>query len=73
MTKSKTKPMTFEQFLGQCSCCGGNWVLMLWTGIERAFPQVAERHKDEAYVEMDGLNKLMDIIFNECGVVKDKA
>lgn len=70
MTKSNTKSMTFQQFLAQCSCCGGNWVMMLWTGIERAFPQVARRHKDDVFEDWDGVNKLMDIIFNECGVVK---
>ena len=69
--KQDTKQMTVSQFIGHCKCCGDNWVLMIWTGIEKLFPQVAERHKDEVFVDVDGLNRLFDILYNECGVVKD--
>lgn len=33
-----SKPLTTKEFLDNCTACGGNWVAMLLTGIERCFP-----------------------------------
>ena len=30
--------MTMKEFLQNCIACGGNWVAMLLSGIERVFP-----------------------------------
>lgn len=34
--------MLFKEFLSKCTACGGNWVAMLLTGIERVFPEYYE-------------------------------
>ena len=31
--------MTKKEFLNNCTACGGNWVAMLLSGIERVFPE----------------------------------
>ena len=33
-------PMTFDEFLTHCTCCGGNWGGMLLTGIHELYPEV---------------------------------
>ena len=30
--------MTMKEFLNHCTACGGNWVAMLLSGIEKIFP-----------------------------------
>lgn len=30
--------MPMKEFISKCTACGGNWVAMLLTGIERVFP-----------------------------------
>lgn len=30
--------MTQKEFLSHCNACGGNWVAMLLSGIEKVFP-----------------------------------
>lgn len=44
--------MSFEEFLNNCTACGGNWGAMLLTGIKKVFPE----HYDEVsehYNNMD--------------------
>ena len=44
--------MRFEEFLNNCTACGGNWGAMLLTGIKKVFPE----HYDEVsnhYNSMD--------------------
>ena len=31
--------MTMNDFMQNCSACGGNWSAMLLTGIKRVFPE----------------------------------
>lgn len=33
---------TFDAFLKECTCCGGNWGGMILTGIKKVFPEVWE-------------------------------
>ena len=33
-------PMSFDEFLTHCTCCGGNWGGMLLTGIHELYPEV---------------------------------
>lgn len=33
-------PMTFDEFLTHCTCCGGDWGGMLLTGIHELYPEV---------------------------------
>lgn len=34
------KPMGFDEFLNECTACGGNWGGMLLTGIDKLWPDV---------------------------------
>ena len=38
--RTERKPMTFEQFLDNCTACGGNWCGMLLTGSDKLWPNV---------------------------------
>ena len=38
--RAERKPMTFNQFLDNCTACGGNWGGMLLTGIDKLWPNV---------------------------------
>lgn len=38
--RAKREPMTFKQFLDNCTACGGNWGGMLLTGIDKLWPNV---------------------------------
>lgn len=37
---AEKKPMGFDEFLNECTCCGGNWGGMLLTGIDKLWPDV---------------------------------
>lgn len=41
--------MTFDEFLGQCTACGGNWTQMILTGIERVAPDLYKQMPDISY------------------------
>lgn len=41
--------MTFDEFLGQCTACGGNWTQMILTGIERVAPDLYKQMPDIRY------------------------
>ena len=41
--------MTFNEFLDQCSSCGGNWTAMLMTGIKAVAPAVYEEMPDRSF------------------------
>lgn len=41
--------MKFDEFLKQCTACGGNWSAMLMTGIERVAPDVYKEMPDRSY------------------------
>ena len=49
--------MSMEEFLLNCTACGGNWGAMLLTGIKRVFP--------EYYTEVEEHYNSMD--FSICG------
>lgn len=36
----KKTPMTFNEFLNHCTCCGGNWGGMLLSGVRKLYPDV---------------------------------
>ena len=38
--KQEKRKMKVNEFLDNCSCCGGNWAGMLLTGIKRLYPEV---------------------------------
>lgn len=44
--------MTFNEFLNNCTACGGNWGAMLLTGIKKLFPDGYEK-VNEHYSSMD--------------------
>ena len=44
--------MSMEEFLSNCTACGGNWGAMLLTGIKRVFP--------EYYIEVEEHYNSMD-------------
>ena len=44
--------MTMNEFMQNCSACGGNWGAMLLTGIKRVFP--------EYYAEVEAHYNSMD-------------
>lgn len=39
--------MKISEFLQNCTACGGNWVAMLLSGIERVFPDSYESVVEE--------------------------
>lgn len=41
--------MTFDEFLDQCSACGGSWTTMLMTGIKAVAPAVYEEMPDRSF------------------------
>ena len=45
--RAERKPMTFEQFLDNCTACGGNWCGMLLTGIDKLWPNVGNTIPDK--------------------------
>lgn len=44
--------MTMNEFIQNCSACGGNWGAMLLTGIKRVFPEHYSE-VEEHYNSMD--------------------
>lgn len=51
-TAERKVNMTQEEFLQQCTSCGGNWGAMLLTGIKAVFPEYYEAVRDH-YNSMD--------------------
>ena len=49
--RAERKPMTFKQFLDNCTACGGNWGGMLLTGINKLWPDVWKAIPDEMGVQ----------------------
>lgn len=49
--RAERKPMTFKQFLGNCTACGGNWGGMLLTGIDKLWPDVWKAIPDEMGIQ----------------------
>ena len=49
--KAERKPMTFSQFLDNCTARGGNWGGMLLTGINKLWPDVWKAIPDEMGVQ----------------------
>ena len=43
--------MPMKDFLNHCTACGGNWVAMLLSGIERVFPE----HYDSVVAEVENI------------------
>ena len=43
----ETIPMTFDEFLKKCTCCGGNWGGMLLTGVMELYPSVWDAIPDD--------------------------
>ena len=54
--------MTFDEFLGHCTACGGNWTAMLMTGIKEVAPQVYEKLPDRDF----DFNELCFIVNHLC-------
>ena len=40
-------PMTFNEFLDHCVCCGGNWGAMFLSGIKALYPVVYDAIPDD--------------------------
>ena len=49
--RAERKPMTFKQFLDNCTACGGNWGGMFLTGIYKLWPDVWKAIPDEMGVQ----------------------
>ena len=43
----ETPAMTYDEFLKNCTACGGNWGGMLLTGIKKLYPTVWEMIPDD--------------------------
>lgn len=41
--------MKRQEFLNQCSACGGNWTAMIMSGIKEVAPEIYETMPDRAY------------------------
>lgn len=41
--------MTFSEFLGHCTACGGNWTAMVLSGIQAVAPKVYEEMPDRPF------------------------
>lgn len=52
--RTERKPMTFNQFLDNCTACGGNWNGMLLTGIDKLWPNVGNAIPDKMGVQAWG-------------------
>lgn len=44
---ARKTPMTFKEFLDNCTACGGNWGGMLLTGVRKLYPEVWDVIPDE--------------------------
>ena len=38
--RQTTRPMTMDEFMSHCVCCGGNWGAMFLSGIKKLYPEV---------------------------------
>lgn len=45
--KSEFRSMTIDDFLTHCTTCGGNWVGLLITGVQKLYPAVYNRIPDK--------------------------
>lgn len=65
--KADTDPMTCEEFLQNCSACGGDWGGMLLTGIKRLYPDVWDAIPNHmghnAWADITATLKLLKIEF----------
>ena len=62
-------PMTFDEFLDHCVCCGGNWVAMVFSGYKILFPKVWDELPEKVGKNgIEALSNLMDTL-NALGVV----
>ena len=52
--------MTFDDFLGHCVACGGNWGQMLLTGVNEMYPQVYEVIPD--YMGVMAFEKIIKLL-----------
>ena len=52
--RTERKPITFNQFLDNCTACGGNWSGMLLTGINELWPNVWNAIPDKMGVQAWG-------------------
>lgn len=41
--------MTFNEFLGKCTACGGNWTAMLMSGIKEVAPAIYDEMPDRSF------------------------
>ena len=41
--------MSGEEFLKNCTACGGNWTAMLLSGIKRCYPEYYKSMEDKVY------------------------
>ena len=62
-----TTPMTFDEFLSDCTACGGNWGGMLLTGIKALYPAVWDAIPDDmghfAWSCLTATLELLDVTF----------
>ena len=47
LKEEKEPKMTFEEFLNHCDAKGGNWVMMILSGIKKVFPEKYEEIKEK--------------------------
>lgn len=65
IVETERKPMTLNQFLNNCTACGGDWGGMLLTGINRLYPNVWEAIPDDMGIQAWGCLTAVLIL---CGV-----
>lgn len=58
------KKISLDDFLSKCSACGGNWVAMLFSGMERVYPEVYEAIPEDENFSFFELADLLE----QCGV-----
>lgn len=62
-----TVPMTMEQFLDNCTACGGNWGGMLLTGIQKLYPEVYNAiPEDMGIFAWSGICRTIKLLGVEC-------
>lgn len=64
---TNSKEMSLDDFLSNCSACGGDWVSMLFTGMKRVYPEVWEAIPDDEIFSITEVCALLRM----CGVVFD--
>ncbi len=63
------KSISFDEFLGHCVCCGGNWVAMIFSGYKYLFPKVWDELPEKA--GNNGVEAMCNLVetLNALGVV----